>query len=70
MTHACCPDCRLRLILAVPTDAPSCPECHAPMVRAPAAESLGCRLVTTEPDFAATAAAAAMTVPVPPGAPS
>ena len=70
MTHACCPDCRLRVIAAVPGDAPSCPECGRPMVSAPAAESIGCRLVTAEPLSLPDAVAAEVALPVPPGRPS
>ena len=66
MTHACCPDCRLRVIAASPGDAPPCPECGQPMVKAPAAESMGCRLVTAEP----LAVAVEVALPVPPSHPS
>jgi hypothetical protein len=67
MTHACCPDCRLRVITASPADAPSCPGCSQPMVGVPAAESLGCRLVNDQPRPLAAAVAAAVALPVPPG---
>jgi hypothetical protein len=65
MAHACCPSCRLRVIAASPTDAPSCPACGQPMVRTAAAESIGCRLVDTQPLPLSAAVAAAAALPVP-----
>ncbi len=63
MTHACCPDCRLRVKTASPGDAPSCPGCREPMVRTAAAESIGFQLVDVLPSSAAVAAAVALPVP-------
>jgi Zn finger protein HypA/HybF involved in hydrogenase expression len=68
MTHACCPECRLRVATASPADAPSCPECRQPMVRISAVEGLGLRLVTPEHTSLSAAVAAAMTLPLPPEA--
>ena len=67
MTHACCPDCRLRVITASPADAPSCPGCRQAMVRTAAAESIGCRLVNVQLLRLSAAVAAAVPFPVPPG---
>ena len=63
MTHACCPDCRLRAVSAFPADAPSCPGCGESMTGITAAESLGYRLVDVEPLPVAAAVAAALPVP-------
>ena len=65
MTHACCPDCRLRLVSAAPVAASSCPGCGRPMAGISAAESIGYRLVDVEP--LPLAAAVAVALPVPPG---
>jgi predicted amidophosphoribosyltransferase len=63
MTHACCPGCSLR-VHASPNDPPPCPECGRPMVTTTAAESIGCRLETTQSvPFAAQAASSALPVP-------
>ena len=67
MTHACCPDCRLRVITASPADALSCPGCRQPIVRTTAAESIGCRLVNVHPPPLSAALAAAVALRVPPG---
>ena len=65
MTHACCPDCRLRVLSTSPADATPCPGCRQPMVRVAATESIGYRLVNAQPSPVADAVAVAL--PVPPG---
>jgi hypothetical protein len=69
MTHACCPDCLLRVVTASPADAPSCPGCRQPMARTAAAESIGFRLVNVQPLPLSAAVAAAVALPVPPPSP-
>lgn len=61
MTHACCPDCRLRVVTASPLAPPLCPGCAWPMVATDAAESVGFQLATME----SLSAAAAAALPVP-----
>ena len=63
MTHACCPDCRLRVTTALPADAGPCPGCRQPLVMTTAAESIGYRLAN---DPLSAELAAAMALPVPP----
>ena len=65
MTHACCPDCRLRVLSTCPADATSCPGCSQPMAQISAAESIGYRLVDVPP--LPVAAAAAVALPASPG---
>lgn len=65
MTHACCPDCRLRVITASPAGDPPCPACGQPMVRTAAAESLGYRLVNVQQQAAAAAVAVASALDLP-----
>jgi hypothetical protein len=67
MTHASCPDCRIRVIGASPAIAPPCPGCNHPMVRTAAAESMGYMLVPLQP-LPAAAVAEQAALPVPPGA--
>ncbi len=66
MTHACCPDCRLRVTTASPGDALSCPGCREPMVRTAAAESIGFRLANVQSLPSSAVVAAAVALPVPP----
>jgi hypothetical protein len=65
MTHACCAECRVRVISASPAGAPPCPGCGHPMVRTPAAQSIGYMLVPVQglPSAAAGAEPAALAVP-------
>jgi hypothetical protein len=64
VAHACCPNCRLRVISVSQADALLCPGCSHPMVRTAAAESIGYPLVNAQRLPSAAAAAA---LPVPPG---
>ena len=66
MTHACCPDCRLRVVSTVPADATSCPGCGQPMAGITAAESIGYRLVDVPPLPLVAAVAVALPVPLGP----
>ena len=65
MAHACCPDCRLRVVTAWSSDAPSCPGCRQPLVSTDAAASIGCRLVAPEPLPVPAEVAAAVALPIP-----
>jgi hypothetical protein len=69
MTHACCPDCRLRVMTASRTVAPTCPGCDEPMVATTAVESVGYRLVAQPRPSMSAAVAAALPVPADGGTP-
>ena len=68
MTHACCPDCRLRFTPAAAAGLPSCPLCGEPLQPLEGlAGAVGLRLFRPEeaPDSLPHAVAVAMPVPDP-----
>ena len=65
MTHACCPDCRLRLTTASTAGPLPCPACGRPLEPASAADVLGWPLMRTPPAMSSAAIAAALALPDP-----
>lgn len=61
MTHPCCPDCRLRFAGSPAVEVTECSQCAGPLVRLPASDAFGYRLVQPAgfaPGLAAAVAAA------------